>query len=93
MKNRADSCNCFIQEKMIQVIKLFLKLSFRTSIHAAYVSKDQVVLTLQLHFKKPVPKDYCWELFLQFANQFALRANDLCNVWFDGMLVDRPNRM
>ena len=46
MKNRADSCNCFIQEKMIQVIKLFLKLSFRTNIHAAYVSKDQVVLTL-----------------------------------------------
>ena len=75
-------------------IKLFFKLffKFRTGIHAAYVSRDQAVLTLQLHFKKPVPKDHCWELFLQFANPFALRSNDLYNVWFDGMLVDRPNR-
>ena len=56
------------------------------------MSKDQAVLTFQLHFKKTVPKDYCWELYLQFANPFALRANDLYNVWFDGMLVDRPNR-
>ena len=74
------------------VIKLFKKFLSRTSIHAALVTRDQAVLTLQLHFKKPVANDYCWELFLQFANPFALRANDSYNVWFDGMLVDRPNR-
>ena len=72
--------------------EFFKKLSSRASIHAAYVSRDQAVLTLQFHFKKAVPNDHCWELFLQFTNPFALRSNDLYNVWFDGMLVDRPNR-